>query len=201
MNPAKVGRRRGKDLEQAIYEAVWEELHEVGFARLTMDSVAKRAGTSKPVLYRRWRTRAEMVVATAKSRLPDAESIPDTGSLRGDGITLLKLMRERMSTIGRLTILGMLAEIAANPEADEGVAAHFLEHMRTVMVGSVLARAEQRGELVAADIPPRLVTVPLELARNEFLVTGAIPDESIEAIVDQVFIPALKASRRPANPS
>ena len=57
---ARSSRRRGTKLEDALLDAAWEELQEVGYTRLTMEAVAARAGTSKPVLYRRWPNRARL---------------------------------------------------------------------------------------------------------------------------------------------
>ncbi|MCH7232581.1 TetR/AcrR family transcriptional regulator [Glycomyces sp. L485] len=189
-------RRRGRELEEAIYQAVWDELREHGFTRLTMDGVARRAGTSKPVLYRRWANRVEMLAAAATHFLPDSETVPDAGSLRANTIAVLKVMRERMRTTGRTTMLGLLTEIAANPEANAPVIETFIGFMRKIMTEVALARAVDRGEIEEEQITTRLRTLPLELARMEFIVTGDLPDVSIEEIVDTVFLPALEARRR-----
>src|SRR5215472_19059285 len=86
-------RRRGSDLEDAILEAAWEELTAVGYAHLTIDAAAARAHTSKPVLYRRWPTRPELVLAALRQRGPLLSGEPpDTGSLRGDVLALLERM-------------------------------------------------------------------------------------------------------------
>jgi len=67
-------RRRGDHLEHALLAATWEELLAVGYANLTMDGVAARAHTSKPVLYRRWPTRPELVLAArGKEGIIDVE--------------------------------------------------------------------------------------------------------------------------------
>ena len=63
---APVRRRRGSELEGALLDAAWEELQANGYAGLTYDAVAARAGTSKPALYRRWPTKADLVVATMR---------------------------------------------------------------------------------------------------------------------------------------
>ncbi|MEU4746994.1 helix-turn-helix domain-containing protein, partial [Actinosynnema sp. NPDC023658] len=63
-------RRRGAQLEQAILDAAWDELCEVGYARLTIEGVAIRAGTSKSVIYRRWGSRAELALAAWFRRVP-----------------------------------------------------------------------------------------------------------------------------------
>lgn len=83
-------RRRGDVLESALLEAAWEELAEHGYDALTIDAVATRAGTSRPVVYRRWAGKRELVLA-AIAHLGAQEHRPpaDTGSLRGDLIALL----------------------------------------------------------------------------------------------------------------
>ena len=191
-------RRRGMELENAILEAAWAELQEGGFNALTMDRVARRAGTSKPVLYRRWSGRGELLVSSALNQLPKGDTIPDTGTLRDDTVTLLKLMRQRLFTLGREPIIGILAEIVENPHVNEVVLQRLLGQLRGLMTDVVLKRALERGELAPEDLTERLQTLPFDLVRNEFLLTGAVTDTAIEEIVDSVFLPALagRALRR-----
>ena len=80
---APTTRRRGSALEAAIFAAVWAELADNGYMGLTIAGVAVRAGTSKPVLYRRWPNRARLVYAALANSHRTIVS-PDTGSLRGD---------------------------------------------------------------------------------------------------------------------
>ena len=83
-------RRHGAELEAAILDAAWEQLVAEGYEHFTIDAVAARAQTSKPVLYRRWKTRDDLLRATARHRgAADAPAIPDTGTLRGDLLALL----------------------------------------------------------------------------------------------------------------
>src|SRR5271168_4179648 len=86
----KQERRRGASLEEAILDAAWEQLTAEGYGHFTIDTVAARAHTSKPVLYRRWKTSDELLRAAIRHRgavtpVPD----PDTGTLRGDFLALL----------------------------------------------------------------------------------------------------------------
>ena len=86
----KPGRRRGASLEDAILDAAWEQLTAEGYGHFTIDTVAARARTSKPVLYRCWKTSDELLHAAIRHRgavtaVPD----PDTGTLRGDLLALL----------------------------------------------------------------------------------------------------------------
>jgi AcrR family transcriptional regulator len=82
-------RRRGDELEAALLDAAWDELVEVGFARLTMESVAARARTGVAVLYRRWPGQDALTMAAiAHYGGNHPVEIPDTGSLRGDMLAL-----------------------------------------------------------------------------------------------------------------
>src|SRR3984957_17041760 len=84
-NDTKQTRRRGTELESAILDAAWEQLTAEGYEHFTIDAVAARAQTSKPVLYRRWKTREDLLRDTARHRgAADAPAIPQTGTLRGD---------------------------------------------------------------------------------------------------------------------
>src|ERR1700727_1770293 len=71
-------RRRGAELEGAILDAAWEQLIAEGYEHFTVDTVAARARTSKPVLYRRWKTREDLLRATVRHRgAADPPAIPD----------------------------------------------------------------------------------------------------------------------------
>ena len=95
-------RRRGEELEDALLTAAWQELLEVGYPKLTMENVAARAGTSKPVIYRRWPTRPKLVIAALAHNLPLEEADIDTGSLRGDLIELVRPTLARAVARGEL---------------------------------------------------------------------------------------------------
>src|ERR1700735_4357265 len=102
-------RRRGATLEHALLDAAWEELQESGYAKLTMERVADRAGTSRAVIYRRWRNRPELVIAAMRHRQPVLSgAIPDTGTLRGDTLAVLRRASGRITEIGADTVIGML---------------------------------------------------------------------------------------------
>src|ERR1700679_1365594 len=83
-------RRRGEELEAALLEAAWAELVEVGFAKLTMESVAARARTGVAVLYRRWPGKDDLTLAAIAHYVKaHPTEMPDTGSLRGDMLAVL----------------------------------------------------------------------------------------------------------------
>lgn len=191
-------RRRGEELEGAIREAVLAEIAQHGYAGATYEAIATRAGTSKPVLYRRWPSKAEMVLAAAASARSEQLTPPDTGSLAGDVKVLLRTMRSLIEATGRQTLLSLMAELS-QPAA---------ESLRVLLVtrgGTVLEpiaqRARERGELGEAPLPPRAISLPFDLVRHELLVIGILSDDALDAIVDDVVVPLLVTlSRQAATP-
>lgn len=190
-------RRRGAALEEAILRAAVDELTDSGYAGLTMDKVATRAGTNKNAIYRRWPHRLALGIA-AYRQLATTVQPPDTGSLRGDVLDLLRganrhwssplgaILRELMSAAG-----GASEFLAQLPEqsADAGAAAWL----------TMLGRAVARGEASPEALHPRVATVAIVLLRNEFVVRGVptAPDDVLVEIVDEVYLPLVR-QRGPA---
>lgn len=193
MERKTASRRRGEELEQAILDAAFEEFREAGYAGFTMEGVAKRAGTSKPVVYRRWSSKVEILLSCVSSRLPRAETVPDTGTLRGDIVALVTLAHERMRLIGQTAMLGMLADVSANPEARELLVTTLVSELTSLLEQAVWTRAIERGELEWRHLTERLRRLPIDLVRNEFIIFGAVTPETVESIVDEVVLPALRA--------
>src|SRR3569833_4284158 len=89
-------RRRGAELEAALRDAAWDELASGGYGAFTIEGVAARANTSRPVVYRRWSDRAELATAAiAHHGRANPVEVPDTGSLRGDLIDRLTVGSKR----------------------------------------------------------------------------------------------------------
>lgn len=183
-------RRRGQELEDALLDAAWDELSEGGYGTLTFEAVAARAGTSRPVINRRWKTRAELVVAAVrhnseKSRFP----VPDTGTLRGDVIALLEQANDRR--VQTATVIP--AQLGAYFK-ETGTA---LVDLRADMLGTqvpamdiIVRRAMQRGEIPTSELPARVVSLPFDLVRNELMMTlRSVRPEVIIEIVDAIFLP------------
>jgi AcrR family transcriptional regulator len=187
--PAPVGtRRRGPALEDALLDAAWDELREAGYARLTMEGVAQRAGTSRPVLARRWPTRLQLVVAALRHHRMFSGDIPDTGNLRDDVFAVLHLVAARFADLGPETIYGLLGDYFADPALVPDLQALVLRTGNEFMA-AVLKRAAERGE-ARDDIPPRVVTLPIDLLRHELFRSLNLANEpAITEIVDQVFLP------------
>lgn len=180
-------RRRGAALEETILAAAWDELAEVGYARLTMEGVAARASTGKQVLYRRWRNRAELVIAALRHRHGSlGDQIPDTGRLRTDVLAVLGHMAQRRMDIGSDAIHGIMSEM---PDLDPQIFGIMHDVMTTV-----LENAAERGEIATADLPSRVVTLPVDLLRYQLLLTHEPIDEAtLTEITDDIFLPLVHA--------
>jgi len=190
-------RRRGEELEADLLEAAWQELVEVGFARLTMESVAARAKTGVAVLYRRWPKKDELVLAAiGHYGATQPVATPDTGSLRGDMIALLNSAssaRISFAAIIGSVFSGLLAGTGLTPaQVREKVLAD-----RPLWSEQIFARAHERGEIDLDSIPPAVLTLPFDLMRHDMLMTyQPIPPERVLGIVDDLFMP-LVASNHP----
>jgi AcrR family transcriptional regulator len=183
-------RRRGAALEEAIIQAAADELVEVGYAGLTMDRVAKRAGTNKNAIYRRWPNRAALSIA-AYRRLDSVDlQLPDTGELRGDVLELLRRGNRQWSTPRGDILRGLLSSIGNEPELWEQLREHAIDAGSSIWL-TVLGRAVARGEVLPEALHPRVATVAIVLLRNEFVVRGItnVPDSVLIEIVDEVYLP------------
>ena len=187
-------RRRGAALEQAILEAAAEELRESGYAGMTMDRVARRAGTNKNTIYRRWPHRAALGIAAyghlSRARTP----APDTGTLRGDALEMLRLANATWSSPEGAILRDLLAAAGDDPP--------LLTLLREQAGGSamdaawlrLLSRAVARGEAPPEAVHPRVATLPMMLLRGEYAIRGqpSVPDTVLTEIVDEVFLPLVR---------
>ena len=193
MTPAEVAARPRVEgeREQEILEATIDVLADLGYDRLTMDAVASAARASKATLYRRWETKASLVLEALLAQKGPIDEAADTGSLRGDLIALHcghgGLTDERQMAVlsSVITALGRDAE--------------FAEGFRTQFVGpkierarEIFERADARGEIrdgVDLDvIGPALAGMVLH---RQFILGESPTPESIGNIIDQVILPAV----------
>ena len=183
-------RRRGQELENALLAAAWDELNEHGYDALTIDAVAARAGTSRPVLYRRWPGKHELVRAAIGYGVAlDRAEPPDTGTLRDD---VLALLRQANGT--RIGLATLLTVQLASYYHETGTS---LSDLREALLGGrdsateqIVRRAVERGEIDPAKLTPRIARLPFDLLRQEVLITfRPLPDDAIMEIVDTIFLP------------
>ena len=190
MKADKIGRRRGVRLQDAILDAAWAELVERGYPGLTLEGVAKRAGTSRPVLYRRWPSRTALATAALGRHIAQNPIVvPDLGSVRDEICLLLR----RMSDRARPDMIRLVFDMQRDLADEHSNLADMRAHLRAQIVEpdvmqTILGRAIDRGEI--ARLTPRIVSLPADLARHEVLMTfEPLSDDAIKEIVDEVFLP------------
>ena len=178
-------------------EAAWDELTAAGYATFTMEGVAARARTSRAVLYRRWPSRAELVMAAHlhhSALVP--EETPDTGSLRGD---VLASLRRLSASVGE--VIGVLSFLLAESFNETGLPPSEIRERalggRPSSIEVAIERAVRRGEIEPGRLSPRIVSLPLDLVRHEVIMRQApVPDAVLVEIVDEVFLPLVVACAR-----
>ncbi|MGH2609674.1 MAG: TetR/AcrR family transcriptional regulator [Tepidiformaceae bacterium] len=140
------GRPREQRADDAVRRATLELLEEVGYGGLSIEAVAARAGVGKPTIYRRFRSKAELVFAHAIHG-PELGPVPDTGSLREDLTALTQRILETFLRPAAASVVpGLLEDGTRDPELAARLRASFVESERR-MVREILDRAVTRGEL------------------------------------------------------
>ncbi len=179
------------DLEDALLDAAWDQLTAEGYEHFTFDTVAARAKTSKPVLYRRWKSREDLLRATARRRGAATERppVPDTGTLRGDLLALLTQANTDRNPMFALvsSMLGSYYNQSGPTPAE--LRGEFLAQ-RGSAVAEVVNRAVERGEVDPDRLTPRIIDLPFDLFRHEIMMTlKPVPDHVLRQIVDDIFLP------------
>lgn len=176
----------------AIRDATWAELMDHGYSGVTFEGVARRARTGKPVLYRRYSSRAEMVTdALPTLRVEPVDVTPST-SLRDDIIALTESIVETWQGIGIDTYRSLIAE------ADDATMRTFQAKVAAKAdqtIRRTLDAARERGDLGPATIPDLVATSIFALIRNELLFArDKIEASTLAALVDTVYLPAIHAA-------
>jgi AcrR family transcriptional regulator len=136
-----------QDVTDAIVDAVFVELAEVGYGRLSMEAVAKRAGVGKTAVYRRWPSKQAMVVALVSQVAVTAIAVPDTGNLRDDVKEYLENASEALDhPLARTIIPDLFAEAARNPALIADLSSTVRDPRRE-RAATVVRRGIARGEL------------------------------------------------------
>jgi len=125
-------------------------------------------------------------------------AVPDTGSLRGDAVALLRRMSARLGALGPEIVYGLLGDYFLDAELFPRIGEQVLSIGAGVMA-TILGRAAGRGE-ISGEIPRRVASLPTDLFRQELFLRRTPPgDEVILEIVDEVFLPLVAAAQLPAR--
>lgn len=189
-------RRHGEQLESALLAAAWDELVEVGYARLTTEAVAARARTGIAVLYRRWANKDQLVLAAIEHhRNGNPIAVPDTGSLRTDLLAHLTALSEALAGFFAIAAAaafsGLLADTGLTPsQARDKV----MDAQRLPRVRILYQRAHARGEINLQRIPPAVLAMPFDLVRHDMLMElEPLKPARIQSIVDELFLPLVQS--------
>lgn len=184
-------RRTNKEIEQAIETATFAEINEVGYQSITFEGVARKAEISKHVLYRRYPSRAKLVLNIILHRIYENSSTPpQTGSLRNDLLTWLTVAESQSTPALSATLRGVLGEV--DKEGMKKIEDLFWGRIQALHE-LIITPAIERGEL-HQEIPTSAIESVFRILRDRALF-GSLGSEDLERTVDEVLLPLLTASQ------
>ena len=190
----RLGRKRDHTRDPEILDAALDVLAETGYDGMTIDMVAARAKAGKGTLYRRWASKPELVldaVACMKAKDLDLHSLPDTGSLRGDLVAMVRAPTTIQESERRLKVMaGIVSMIARDPEL--AAAAHeALVEPRAAANRVVFRRAIERGEISAdVDVETLCMIGPAMAAYRALMLRKPVDREYMMRTIDRIILPA-----------
>lgn len=183
------GRPRDPGVDEAILAAALELLAEAGFARLTMEHVAARAGVGKASVYLRWPNKVALVAEAMQHRSGVVPDVPDTGTLPGDMRAFLRALLRTFGAASR-AMAAVVGEVNNHPELRKSWR-HSLAAALTDRVREIVERAVARGELPATTDLDLLSMLPVTVLQSWRLEHGQSPDDAVvERIVSQFYTPS-----------
>ena len=190
----RLGRKRDHTRDPEILDAALDVLAEVGYDRMTMDMVAARAKAGKATVYRRWPSKADLVieaVACMKKADADPAKLPDTGTLRGDLIAMMK-PHTIVDAEKKLQVMaGLVSMLAQNPEFTDAVNEAIVEP-RASINRLFLRRAVDRGEIPAdVDIEQLAMLAPSMAAYRTLVLRKPVDRAFLMGVLDDILLPAV----------
>jgi AcrR family transcriptional regulator len=158
----EIGRPRNPRIDSAVLRATTELLGETGYAALSVDAIARRAGTSKPAIYRRWPSKAHLV-HEAVFPIDSGTDLPDTESLADDIHEMVRRTAAVLTTpAARAALPGLVGEMAEDLTLHAALLERFggiLSRGMTERLNKALARNEIRPDVTAAEITEALAGI------------------------------------------
>ncbi|MGY1631718.1 TetR/AcrR family transcriptional regulator [Geodermatophilus sp. SYSU D01186] len=192
---ARGGRPRDPSRDEVIRAAILRLLAEVGYAALTMDAVASEAGVGKATIYRRWRTKQDLVVDTI-SDMSHAMAVPaDTGTIEGDLRELMHRVAMATTSPAGAAIRSLLPAMQHQPALVEAFRSGPLAVWRAAYA-QMWARAEARGEVRPGLAQSVTAEATSALIVQRWLLTGEpVDDEYVERVLEVVVLPLIANAR------
>ena len=190
----KLGRPLDVTRDADILDAALDVLAEEGFDGMTIDMVAARAKAGKATLYRRWPSKTELVidaVACMKNSELNLNDLPDTGTLRGDFIAMMKPAPIRDASQKLRVMAGLVSLIARNPDLAEAARAAVIAP-RAEINRRFLQRAIDRGEISAdIDIPLVSSISPSMVTYRTMMLGKPVDRDYLITVLDKIVLPAV----------
>ncbi|BDZ45776.1 TetR/AcrR family transcriptional regulator [Naasia aerilata] len=198
----KLGRKRDHTRDADILDAALEVLAETGYDGMTVDMVAARAKAGKATLYRRWPSKAELVldaVACLKRADSDPAKLPDTGTLRGDLVALIKTPSIEDGERKLQIMAGIVSMLSRSPELADAAQAAIVEP-RARVNRLLMRRAIDRGEISAdVDIDTLSMVSTAMVSHRVLMLRKPVTREFLISLIDNVILPAAGIPRAPAS--
>lgn len=203
-DPAVRGRPYDRTRDPEILGVTLDALAEQEYEQVTVDAIALRAGRAKTTLYRRWPTKVDLVLAAiaAAGRPPEADDLPDEGSLRADLLAVVDSPwlggpDRRMAVFAGLTSAARSSTALADAVRTT-VTEPYVEVYR-----ALLQRAVDRG-LVAPELGRRIPllaqVIPALASHRLGAARGPVGRAFFVSVVDDVVLPALDQPAGPPTP-
>jgi AcrR family transcriptional regulator len=190
--PSRGGRPRDPSRDGVIRAAILHLLAQVGYGALTMDAVASEAGVGKATIYRRWRTKQDLVVDTISDLNRDVACPPDTGSLEGDLRQMLRSMVAVITGPTGAATLSLLSTVPHQPALADAFRNGPLAVWRESF-DQIWQRAEQRGEIPQGVSASVLGETTSALLVQRWLLTGRPVDDAFaDEVLDSVVLPLIR---------
>jgi AcrR family transcriptional regulator len=196
---SKLGRKRDHSRDGQILEAALDVLAETGYDGMTIDMVAARAKAGKATVYRRWASKAELVidaVVCMKKGGLDLDALPDTGTLRGDLLAMIKPHTIEESERKLQVMAGLFSMLTRDPGLADAVEAAIVEP-RAAANRFLLRRAMERGEISAdCDIDALALIAPSMAAYRLLMLRKPVDRAFLISLIDGVVLPAAGVVRQ-----
>lgn len=203
--PARAGRKRDSGRDSAILGAAIDVLAEAGYVGMTMEMVARRARAGKATLYRRWQSKAELVldaIANMENSARGLDSLPDTGTIRCDLLALFEPQSTEEAEHRLGVMAGIASMLACDPAfAEIGDAAIIEPWARASRL--IIQRGIERGDIAAPDGDIDMIAriMPSMAICRALIQRRSSDGEFLAALVDGAVMPALRGPTFDADPA
>lgn len=162
---------RGRRLRTAVLAAALAELADVGYAALSMDNVARRAGVHKTSVYRHWKDREALVLDALTTNVAGELSIPDTGAIETDLREFARgLVAWLTSPVGKAVVQATVSDASRVAEIADLQRRFYTDRLRRDEV--IIRRAIDRGEIPTDTDPAEAIKALISPIYLRFLITA-----------------------------